>query len=256
MSWKDRVIFRENVKWADYIVFIDESGTSSYKDKDKYFTLTATIFKSSNFELFRDEIVKLKNKYWCNGIYNNKKVVFHSIEISKKKGAFSCINYDDFANDLANEIIKTDFTVLAATVDKSKMENTYRFKYDCYNLSCTFILERICKFIIPNNKTCSFLFEARGKKEDNLVHKTIMNIIKNGTAFVDKKIFENINGIYFAKKRIEDNLRSFPGIELSDLCSHDLFYYIRTGKKTLSFNLIENKIYRKNGKLYGLKLFP
>lgn len=256
MGWQDRVLFEYNTT-SDYVAFIDESGTASFKDKDKHLTITATVFKLDKYINFRDSAVLLKEKYWKNGMMDGHRVVFHSEDIAKKRGAFNLAKYDDFTNDLANLISNADFTIFSSTLDKSLFKKKYPNPYENYSICCEFIIERIVRFFLKNeNETVTLYFEARGKKEDNLLHEKLINIYKYGTYYVERNYMKKITGIYFANKLVDNGLKSYPGIELADLCAHDMRLFTVSRKETRSFKLIKNKIYKFPRPGCGFKLFP
>ena len=255
MSWQKKVIFVEEAPRTDYVAFIDETGTASFNDLSPFFSVSAVLLTNQELERLLNLFLEIKLKYWNNGLHGNQRVVFHSHDISKKRGAFSLNLYDNFCQDLADAITTLEFKIFSATINKENYKLMYPNPRECYLTCCSFILERICKYFIPD-KTLTLLLEARGKREDRNIHNQLMNIYRYGTYFVQPNYFQIIKGIYFANKRTKSGLKSYPGLELADLCASDLQKYVVTGHKTQSFYLIESKIYGfpKNG--YGFKLFP
>ena len=73
---------------------------------EKYFTIAGVIFEKSNYSKMRNDIRKLKEKYWQSGYYYDSKhkdtryVCLHSRKIRNHTGAFNdkVIDYDKFIN--------------------------------------------------------------------------------------------------------------------------------------------------------------
>lgn len=64
---------------SDYILSLDESGTSDMLDEFKYsntglrwFVLCGIILDLQELNHFKEELIKIKNKYWINGYYRKK----------------------------------------------------------------------------------------------------------------------------------------------------------------------------------------
>ena len=65
----------------EYLLFLDESGTSSLKNIDPYFpvlVLTGLLISKENYVVLEDKVNRLKRKY-----FSEKQVVFHRRDMRK-----------------------------------------------------------------------------------------------------------------------------------------------------------------------------
>ena len=145
-------------KDIDYYMFVDENGNSGniqdfynkllnnkpINEDDKYFTLTGVIFDKQSYSIMRNNIRKLKEKYWKKGYYIDSKfnesryVCLHSRDIRRHNGAFndSIINYDDFIISLSNILKNIDCKIISVSINleeyvrKGLLENVYGKAFD------------------------------------------------------------------------------------------------------------------------------
>lgn len=279
-DWMKRPIFineLDNNTSISHVAFMDENGDSNMKhirqsfweggktdETNNYFTLTSVLYKINEMEDVKNSFINLKNKYWENGVYKykdkEKRVCFHSREIRNQKPPFSNndIPYYKFIEDLTNLMSNLPISIVSSTINKKELFNRYTlYSHDPYELSLTFILERLVRKIRPNDELIIIL-EARGKKEDKKLLNHMVEIIKNGTQYVSIKQFGKIKGIYFNGKRPRNEpLKSYYGLESADLCSHPIHRYTIDKVKNKAFITIEPKIHGyKNYHGRGIKIFP
>lgn len=264
MSWRREPIGLENSVdhpgRFDYIMAVDETGTPSFNDKnDEWFTITGIVLSMSDFEYISKEVMGIKNKYWDNGMYNNKRVIFHSREIRKKIGPFSpkIINRYDFLEDLKELITILPFRIYSTCINKKKMIIQYNDPWDPYEISSEFISERYCMELNRERKNGILLLESRNDTLDKRLHDKFRNLMINGNRYHDKNFFSSMNGIYYNKKRTQEESKSYWQLEISDLCSYSIFNYAKTNEKDSLFKVIENKLsHYPNYDGKGLKIFP
>lgn len=262
----------------DYVMFIDENGNTGkifdickknennipINNDDKYFTITGCIFTRNNYSLMRNNIRKLKNKYWKNGYYYDTKhqdtryVCFHSRDIRKHAGAFndSVINYPQFINDLSATLDKVDCKIISVTINLESFLK--QGNYNVYETAFNLLLERYI-FATNNNKKGIIMLESRGKNDDKVLLKHIYEIIhqKGQYKISSKELKKKIVGVYFNPKWYGGYSSTFAGLEIADLFSYPIHQYIKYGKVNRSFELIKNKIDCYPDYLNkGIKIFP
>lgn len=279
MSWRNRPKYKRN--WPDdidIIMFVDENGDSSIKnikknlksgkqieENNKYFTTTGSVIRKENFIKSREDIIKLKENHWVDGLYKYKgkvkRVCFHSHEIRKGKDAFNenVIDKTQFMKDISNYMLNLEIDIFSATLDKEEHCRKYTDPDNPYNLCINFILERFVKYYLNENERAIIILEARGRKEDSTLLNHIKYLIDNGTKFVSKEHFKKIKGVYFNPKwcKESDEKKSYFGLEIADLVSYPIHKYNTKNNKDKAFECIENKIYGfpyYTGK--GIKKFP
>ncbi len=269
-------------KWdigIDYVMFIDENGNPgaineifkkklngiSITDDEKYFTITGVIINKKNYSIMRNNIRKLKEKYWKDGYYYDSKhhdtryVCFHSREIRMHTGAFNeaLINYNGFINDLSEVLANITCKIISVSID---LENyiTKGETMPVYEKAFDLLLERYV-YATENNKKGIIMLESRGKIDDSTLLKHISDIIytKGTKGIKPKELISKISGVYFNPKWYGGYSSTFSGLEIADLFSYPIYQYIKYNKENKSFNVIKSKIdCYPSFKNRGIKIFP
>lgn len=263
----------------DYVMFIDENGNSGkindiFKKRlnneeiskdEKYFTITGVIFERKNYSKMRNDIRKLKEKYWENGYYYDSKhkdtryVCLHSREIRNHTGAFNdkVINYSNFITDLSDTLESIDCKIISITINLEK----YILKNEqipIYDKAFDLLLERYV-YATKNLKKGIIMFESRGKKEDKQLLNHISNIIfTKGAEHIEcQELQKKITGVYFNPKWYGGYSSTYSGLEIADLFSYPIHSTIKLEKKHPSFKVIEKKIdCYPEYKNKGIKIYP
>lgn len=267
MTWKVRPTVLQNIdSKTEYILGIDENGIPSLKDllhpkNDllQWFTITGVLLSRTDLVNFITEITKIKNKYWKNGYFNKKRVVFHSRDVRKKIGPFNpkIIDYSNFQNDLNTLISESEYTIFSSSIDKFSHVRSYVTPFPVYDLCLEFLLERFCFKLNSCNKNGIIVVESRGDRENQLLLDAALHIIKYGNRYHEPSFFSKIQGIYFNPKRTKNNKLSYPQLELADLVSYPIHTYVKSDVKSKEFLSIEPKIYNyPMYKGYGMKIIP
>ncbi|MBQ8892758.1 MAG: DUF3800 domain-containing protein [Bacilli bacterium] len=264
----------------DYVMFIDENNSvdkqqlvykkiinnQSINNDEKYFTITGCIFNKSGYSKMRNEIRKLKSKFWpSNGFYYDTKfketryVCFHSRDIRRHDGAFNdkVINHVDFTNELSLILNNVDCKIISVTID---IENFIKQNYNnnIYEIAFDFLLERYI-YSTNKNKKGIIILESRGKKDDKILLNHISNVIlKKGRDKISTSEFQKkVAGVYFNPKWYGGHSSTYAGLEIADLFSYPIHQLVKYKKDNPAFNIIKNKIVgypNISGK--GLKVFP
>ncbi len=279
-AWKNRPTLIEDCpEDIDYVVFIDENGSSEMKsiykaiyegvipeDGNRYLNVCSIIMTKEEFFAARDRFTNLKKEFWPDGLFEDKRkgivqrVCLHTKDISKKQGAFDkkIVDHDLLYSRITEEIEKTEFKILNAFIDKYTHFKRYVYADDPYGLATTFIFERIVQFILKDNEKALVICEQRGKNEDQILLQSLRLLFESGTQYVTKGMLSKIKGVYFNPKHPPtDSQKSFVGLEIADLCAYPIYKYCKYSKKDMNYQSIESKIYGYPHHLgYGLKRFP
>lgn len=264
-SWRNRPKHISEIKTEiPWIIAIDESGSPDLKYVQKvvkagneeecdenniHFNVTACLMKTSHFIESQNMVMGIKNKFWPEGCaeYNGEKrrVCFHSTEIRRRKNAFNFKTLDihkSFVTELSEVMAGINVKLFSSHINKLSLIKRYPTPYNPYDLSLTFLLER-ASFEIGDSKAVIVL-ESRGKKEDKKLLKHIVEMIDNGTEYVDKSNFSFIEGVYFNGKWEEksNKLKSYWILELADLYCYPVFKFGKTQEKDLAFECLEPKL--------------
>ena len=261
-----------------YIMCIDENGGSNnltyvlkqimngkqISEDDKYFTITGCIFTKEDYYNSKNEFNVLKNKYWKDSIFYDKKlgkrrVCFHSRDIRKHNGCFNdnVINHDEFMIDLSNTMKNIKCKIISISINMYEYLK-YGYTHNVYNVAFDFLLERYV-YNTYSNKKGIIMLEARGKAEDKELLEHISKVIKyTGTKKISsKELKSKIKGVYFNPKWNEDYTSTYVGLEITDLFSYPIHKFIKRNVKDKAFLSFEDKIVGYPDYINkGIKIFP
>ena len=263
----------------DYVMFIDENGNSNainniskkivnnepISDDEKYFTITGCIFEKKHYSKMRNNVRKLKEKYWNDGYYFDTKhnetryVCLHSREIRMHTGAFndSLIDYSAFMEDLSNTLKKIKCNIISVSIDLEKYVREIKEK-PVYEVAFDLLLERYV-YSTNKHKKGIIMLESRGKEDDKELLKHINEIIniKGTKGIKSKELKDKIAGVYFNPKWYGGYSSTYSGLEIADLFSYPIHQYIKYNKKGPAFKVIEPKINcYPDYKNKGIKIYP
>lgn len=242
-----------------YYLFLDESGDHGLGNIDPtfpVFVLSGILISEENYEILNEQLNQLKNKHW-----GDKKVILHSRDIRKCEKEFQILfNLDikkDFYDTLNKIIATVDYTIIAASINKEQHTKMYgRIADDVYEIALSFVIERtiFCLDDLKDkDKILNIIIEKRGKKEDKKLSEHFQKIQSRGTGYVDSARLKSYNiDIDFKDKKDNDN-----GLQLADLVAYPIARYILDEERANpALEIIKDKFYTKDGKRYGLKIFP
>ena len=196
MPWKHRPLEIYQGENVDYYLFVDESGEHIIENFDTskpYFTVSGIIIKKDDYNIIKENMNILKNKYWKNGTFKEKnkylkKVCFVNRQIRRKQNAFSHHyltdeTYSHFLEDLTVFMSNQRYKIIASSIDKQKLVTKYSNPTEPYHLAMEFIVERFARFLKTKNATGLIMMESRGKKEDGSLHRLFLEFFNDGTRF-------------------------------------------------------------------------
>ena len=277
-NWRNRPTTIDYIpKTIDYIIGMDESGTSNLKQVqkakmeciepvggEKHFTGTACAIRNDDFETARDMVMKVKYKYWKDALFyykgSNKRVCFHSREIRGRKEAFNpeIVDYCGFITDSSRMMENIPITLYASHIDKWKHINQYLYLVLPYDLCMTFVLGRIVRDMDANS-TAIIVLVSRGRNEDREILEFIKNVLDHGTRFLSADSFRKIQGVYFNPKwcKIAEDQKSYWELELAYLCAYPFYKYFVYGTVDEAYKTLLPKLSNYPNYLgKGLKSFP
>lgn len=242
-----------------YHLYIDESGDhglTTLNPDFPVFLLCGVLIVSDEYEQLRNSFNQIKNTLW-----NSKEVIFHSRDIRKCEKEFVVLFDMDkkkwFYENLNIAVLHHNYTVIASAIRKDEYIKKFgRLSNDVYELALSFIIERsiFCLDEIRHNTIeLEIIIEKRGKKEDKQLEEHFQRLLSRGTGYVEPERLKNYRvSISFKGKRENIN-----GLQLADLIAYPIArYVIEPQRANPAFDVFSEKIYSKNGKRYGLKIFP
>lgn len=241
-----------------YFLFIDESGDHGLVKLDPsfpVFLLCGIICSQENYENIRKRFNEIKEKFW-----QEKKVIFHSRDIRKCENEFQILfNLDlkkDFYKMLNASMNDCSYRVISSAIEKEKyIKNFGKLSNDVYELALSFIIERAVFSLdeINGDKELDIIIEKRGAKEDRKLYEHFQRLLARGTGYVSAERLKAIDiKILFKSKKENIN-----GLQLADLIAYPIArFVIDKERANPAFEVIQNKIYKKGNKIYGLKIYP
>jgi hypothetical protein len=241
-----------------YYLFIDESGDHGLKTIDSsfpVFLLCGVLISEEEYSKVNSIVDSTKLKYW-----NNKNVILHSRDIRKCNNEFKILFdlkiKEQFYIDINNILTGSNYKIICSAIDKISFIKKYgKLEDDVYEIALSFILERtiFCLDEFKNCESLEIIIEKRGKKEDAKLSNHLNKLKQVGTFYVDSERIKK----YAIKQTFLDKRQNNNGLQISDLLAYPIAKKIIFPEGVhLSYELIKDKFYTKNGRRYGLKVFP
>ena len=241
-----------------YNLFLDESGDHGLTNLNPdfpVFLLCGILIKEDDYKLVRQSMNQLKS-----AIGGSKDVIFHSRDIRKCEKEFQKLFDLDlkrtFYEELNKIISESPYIVIASAIQKRLfVENFGKLEDDVYEIALSFVIEQAVLVLrdISDANTLSIVIERRGKKEDKQLDDHFQRITGKGTG---KLAAEAINRFSpsFAFRNKKENIN---GLQLADLVAYPIARnVIEPNRANPAYDVLEGKIYRKDGHLQGLRVFP
>ena len=258
-------------KTIDYIVCFDENGTSlHYKrvakllerkmdipEDIRFFTLTGCLFDRKDLGNAKVLLRAIKRQYWHQDAEN---VLFHSRDIRKRDKQFFLADqsYYRFLGSLSTALEFVTCVVFSITFDLERYVSE-GYGLDPYAVAFDLLTPQIMR-TIPKGKRLAYVFESRGKREDDALFDHAREfLMERGTKTMSPDVLQRaIRGVFFVEKKTsKDPKNVYAGIEVADLFSYPIHRFARYGTKGQDFEIVERKI--EGYPAYfsrGLLLFP
>lgn len=234
---------------------MDESGDHGLANINPHFpvfVLCGVLFSQPSYDSFDKELNIIKNKFW-----GGKDVILHSRDIRKHEKEFSIFFNSDVKNSFFNELNhlfeKSDYVIITDGINKDEYIKRYGRLSSVYELCLSFIIERAI-FYLDDIKEDNYLYiviEERGKKENNKLKEHFNKILSKGTGYVVPERLKKVKLAFRAKRK------NINGLQIADLMAYPIARYIMDkSRANPAFDLLSQKIYQKQGKMFGLKTYP
>lgn len=242
-----------------YFLFLDESGDHGIVNIDPNFTvfvLAGILISEPDYKVLEHQIKDLKREFW-----GDKKVILHSRDIRKCEKEFVLLFDMDVKKSFyekINQIISNNnYVIISSAIQKQKYVQRYgKLLDDVYEISLSFIIERAIFYLDElkkPDKELLIVIEKRGKKEDSKLKEHFNKILQRGTGYVSAKRIGDYNLNAEFRRKNED----IRGLQLADLVAYPIARYVLDPERANpAFEVLSNKIYSRNNKRYGLKIFP
>ncbi|MBC7721850.1 MAG: DUF3800 domain-containing protein [Pedobacter sp.] len=241
-----------------YFLFIDESGDHGLAKLNldfPVFLLCGVLVNETDYENIRQAINSLKQSIW-----GNKDVIFHSRDIRKCEKEFQKL-FDlnlkkYFYEELNNIVSHSHYNIIASAIKKEAFIQKFgKLHDDIYEIALSFVIEQavIALQNINPQAELSIIIEKRGKKEDKQIDDHFQKITGGGTGLLTAPQLIQFN-ISF---NFRDKKENINGLQLADLVAYPIAKnVIESNRVNPAFDILEEKIYKNNGIVEGLRLYP
>lgn len=228
------------MSFNDYIVYVDESGDynlNSINPEYPVFVLAFCVFnKVAYIKHITPAIQSFKFKH-----FGHDEVILHGHKIRKAKDSFAFLHdkskHLQFMSDLTDLIDSLPFIIVPIAIQKQIFKEKNRLPTHPYHLAMSHGLEEISRFL--KNKGAHFgkihfIFECRGKKEDNELELEFKKACEKNN-YRDTLPFE----IIFADKRANS-----CGLQLADLTAYPIArHLLEPTRNNRAYSVIEKKLH-------------
>jgi hypothetical protein len=241
-----------------FYFFIDESGDHGLKKLNHefpVFLLCGILVNEEAYYRIRESFNSIKNQFW-----GNTNVIFHSRDIRKCEKEFVTLLDSKVKNQFYDELnwsmIQNEFTVFASAINKKEYVAIFgELHNDIYEQALTAVFNQIFMYLLNKHTetVINVIIEKRGKKEDRKLEEHFKLLRNLGTEMFSAEQIANCNlSIQFRNKKENNN-----GLQLADLTAYPIARFILNPEySNLSFEIIEKKIFKQDGKLFGLRIIP
>ena len=253
------------MSFSDYIVYVDESGDHGLENIDAeypLFVLAFCIFRKNEYiARVVPALQEFKFRYW-----GHDSVILHEHDIRKSRsGPYEILNRAAtriaFMDELNGLVEAMPFTIIATVLQKERLRARYNAPEHPYHLSLLYCLERLWDYlrglgVDTQQQTTHLIFESRGRQEDEALELHFRRIINAQVpTYMMRPVLHNAAfNLQFAAKSTNS-----IGLQLADLVARPVgLKTLRPQQANRAFQMIEPKLYVKNGTYYGhgLKEFP
>lgn len=245
------------MSYSDFIVYVDESGDHSLVSIDRdypVFVLDFCLFRKDHYS----NVVAPKVQAFKFAHFGHDIVVLHEHEIRKQKPPFFFLQSETkrraFMDGLNSLIAEADVTIIAAVIDKQRLNSAYSRPAHPYELALRFCMERAYAFLRErgeHTRTTHIVVERRGKREDDDLELAFRRIRDGANRWGAMPGFD----IVFADKKTNS-----AGLQLADLTARPIGRHVIDPAQTnRAWDIIETKLRRNPGGRvdgWGLKVFP
>ena len=241
-----------------YYLFLDECGDqnlSSFDPSFPIFTLCGVIISQEKLLDVTEKINSLKKELW-----GERKIILHSRDIRKCENGFEIffdLKKKQYFYGQINKILQANtYVIVCCSILKEPYIRQYGRLNDVYGQSLSYIIERTVFYLDDlslDDINLTTIIECRGKREDKALLDYYNRILDRGTYWVTSpRIKRYFKG--FEMRRKSENL---VGLQIADLIAYPITRHVLDEEAVnLAFDVIKDNIYQKDGRLYGMKVFP
>lgn len=242
-----------------YILYIDECGDHSLATYDHafpIFTLCGILVPVRNINNLKKSVDELKREFW-----NTTDVILHSRDIRKCEKYFKNLFDNEIKQrfyERINGVLSQQgvYIIVCCSVLKEICIAKHGYGIDVYGISLKYVIQRsiFCvDDLNPEGGKIDVVVERRGKKEDAMLLNYYNRLRFTGMHYISpERLVIHMGNFGFSNKS-----ENVFGLQIADLIAYPISRHVlNPAKYNPSFDVIAPNIFRSNGKLLGLKIFP
>lgn len=189
-------------------LFIDESGLANPKViSSEVYILSGCMVEDYAREKLKIEADQIKFKYWTR-----TNIVFHSKEISRKKGDFKIFKdkkvFDNFQQDLFSFLLKSVYQMFFVLVNKQEaLKQNWNDRKIYAETSTIMVKNFILSLLAQDNGKGRLVIESASAEKDFYFHKAAGHFLSNGFPDLNvsfKQVQDVLTEISFVSKKNHD----------------------------------------------------
>ena len=245
-----------NLKYGDYIVYVDESGDHSLTFIDEgypVFVLSFCIFRKENYA----KVVTPALRMLKFSTFGHDMVILHERDIRKKLNIFKMLGKEQreaFLEAINILISETDFTIIATVIDKYKIKKQNSKAMHIYHLAMQLGLEKLYTFLQNHgqeNLLTHVIFEARGRSEDLALELEFRRVCAGDNCLQQTFPFDIV---------ISDKKTNSEGLQFADMAARPVgLSTFRPNQSNRAIKILEKKFHKNTDGValgHGLHLYP
>ena len=245
---------------SHYHLYIDECGDQNleaFSPTFPIFTLCGILVRDDKVSLLEGQVRALKKEFW-----GDRQIILHSRDIRKCQNGFEVLfdlNVKRHFYEAVNRLLGQEdvYAIVCCSILKEPYIRQFGKLNDVYGQSLSFILERAI-FCVDNqckdgSGRISAIVERRGKREDRNLQNYYRQLLEKGTYWVtEERMRSRMSSLDFRWKT-ED----IAGLQIADLVAYPLTRHVLNPQAVnLAYDVLEPNIFKEDGKLMGLKIYP
>lgn len=208
------------MNYSDYIIYADESGGPNPTPVDPNYPVFVLNFCVFRKDRYADSVLPAVSAFKFEH-FGHDDVVLHENVIRFRRQPFVFLRderkRDTFMAGLAQIVRDTDFTIIAAVVDKRQMAHRYVGAQNVYELALGTCIERLHDFLTDrgqHGRITHVVIESRGKGGDNELEHALRRIRAGINSADDAKTGLEI--------RFADKKSNLAGLQVADLTARPI----------------------------------
>ncbi len=245
------------MQYSDYIIYVDESGDHGLRSIDPHYPIFVLNFCIFEKQAYVEQVVPQFQAFKFRH-FGHDQVILHERSIRNQEPPFFFLCNQSrrqvFMAELSRIIEAMPVTMIAAVIDKRKLNRTYPDPANPYELALLFCMERAYLFLKERGQhqhPTYIVAESRGKREDSELETAFRHFCCEWNYLQERFNFV----LEFADKQ-----RNAAGLQLADLTARPIgLSVLRPHQPNRAWDVIRGKLRTgPTGRIdgYGLKVFP